>query len=136
MNNTRFATAIHILTLLAAEPEKWLSSEYIAGSININPVMVRKELSVLVDAGLVNTKKGKEGGAQLAKASKKILLSEIYMAVIHGEILGRKNTNTNSNCPIGKQINNHLTTLFSDMEKKNIKLLKKRTLADFLHKFS
>lgn len=44
MNNTRFATAIHIMTLLAESPQDWLTSEWIAGSININPVIVRKEL--------------------------------------------------------------------------------------------
>ncbi|MFC3160874.1 hypothetical protein ACFOEQ_22685 [Chryseobacterium arachidis] len=46
MNNTRFATAIHIMTLLAESPQEWLTSEWMAGSININPVIVRKELSV------------------------------------------------------------------------------------------
>ena len=52
MNNTRFATAIHIMTLLAESPQDWLTSEWIAGSININPVIVRKELGVLREAGL------------------------------------------------------------------------------------
>jgi DNA-binding IscR family transcriptional regulator len=53
MNNTRFATAIHIMTLLAKSPQDWLPSEWIAGSININPVIVRKEISVLREAGLL-----------------------------------------------------------------------------------
>ena len=40
LNNLRFATAIHILVLLEKNPEVWMSSEYIAGSINVNPVVV------------------------------------------------------------------------------------------------
>lgn len=135
MNNTRFATAIHILTLLAAQPEEWLSSDYIAGSININPVIVRKELSVLVEAGLVTTKKGKEGGAKLNKKSEEILISDIYSAVISGEILGRKNTNTNPKCPIGKQINMQLCALFSEIDQRNLMLLKEKNLAEFLTQF-
>lgn len=135
MNNTRFATAIHILTLLASEPEQWLSSEYMAGSISINPVMVRKELSVLTEAGLVITKKGKEGGAKLSKSSKDILISDIYKAVNNGEILGKKNSNTNIICNIGRQINERLSTLFSEIDEKNMQLLKGKTLEDFLKQF-
>lgn len=46
LNNLRFATAIHILILLEKNPEVWMSSEYIAGSINVNPVVVRKEIKI------------------------------------------------------------------------------------------
>lgn len=135
MNNTRFATAIHILTLLASEPEQWLSSEYIAGSININPVMVRKELSVLLEAGLVITKKGKDGGARLSKDSKEILLSDIYTAVNKGEILGRKHINTNMKCSIGKQINAYLSVLFEEIDQRTLLILKEKSLADFQKQF-
>lgn len=135
MNNTRFATAIHILTLLAAKPDEWLSSEYIAGSINVNPVIVRKELSALNEAGLVISKKGKEGGAQLGKTSSKISLSDIYIAVKNSEVLGRKNLNTNTKCPIGRQINDKLENLFSATDALVIKDLQKKTLTQFLKQF-
>ena len=62
MNNTRFATAIHIMTILGSKPEEWQTSDWLAESININPVVVRKELSVLRDFGLVESRKGKDGG--------------------------------------------------------------------------
>lgn len=135
MNNTRFATAIHILTLLAAMPDEWLSSEYIAGSINVNPVIVRKELSILNEAGLVISKKGKEGGVQLGKASKKISLADIYIAIKSSEVLGRKNLQPNPACPIGKQINSRLTYLFTETDQQLIKDLSKKTLAAFLDGF-
>ncbi len=51
MNNARFQISVHILTLLAKAEGEALSSELIAGSININPVLVRKEISVLRKAG-------------------------------------------------------------------------------------
>ena len=52
MNNTRFATAVHILSVMAVCPNEWLTSEVIAGSANVNPVVVRKEILVLKEAGL------------------------------------------------------------------------------------
>jgi transcriptional regulator, BadM/Rrf2 family len=135
MNNTRFATALHILTLLASYPEEWLSSDYIAGSININPVMVRKELIFLNDAGLVESKKGKEGGVRLAKTADSILLSDVLRVVKNSEVLGKKNQKPNSNCPIGRQINDKLDELFSATDELVNQSLSAITLTDFCHRF-
>ena len=90
MNNTRFATAIHILTLLSHQKDEWLRSEWIAGSINVNPVVVRRELSVLNEAGLVISRKGKVGGVTLAKSSEEITLDLVYLAVKNTDVLGKK----------------------------------------------
>ena len=91
MNNTRFATNIHIMTLLAKEPEKFLTSEWIAGSININPVIVRKELIILKKFGLIESRQGKDGGARILKNAVEISITEIYEVVRNSEILGKKN---------------------------------------------
>ncbi len=134
MNNTRFATAIHILTLLAKQPEEWLSSDYIAGSISINPVVVRKELIVLNGVGLTISKKGKEGGVQLAKPTNEILLSDIYIAVKNHEILGKKNQHPNPKCPVGRQINDTLSELYQTTDHLVINSLEQITLEDFCHR--
>lgn len=135
MNNTRFATAIHILTILAVEADEWLNSDYIAGSINVNPVIVRKELTALNEAGLVISKKGKEGGVRLAKASDSILLADIYHAVKNSEVLGKKNQNPNPRCPVGRQINDKLGSLFLETDQLVSSTLKEKTLADFSGQF-
>jgi len=134
MNNGRFATALHILTLLAQQEPELLSSEYIAGSININPVLVRKELSNLRNLGLVTSKEGKNGGSMLAKPAARILLSEVYNAVRQAPLLGRSN-DPNPNCPVGKQINNHIDDLYLDAEQALVQKLGKQTLADFVNRF-
>ena len=135
MNNGRFATALHILTLLAKQNPALLSSEYIAGSININPVLVRKELSSLRHHGLIQSKEGKNGGSTLAKPANKIRLSEIYNAVRQSPLLGRSNE-PNPACPVGKQINRHLEDLYSEAEETLIRKLGTQTLADFSQRFS
>lgn len=135
MNNTRFATSIHILTLLALKPAEWLSSEFIAGSININPVIVRKEIIALTAAGIIQTKKGKEGGAQLNRPASTIYLSEILEIVSTSDLLGRKNLSTNSKCIIGKQINKKLDVIFERTEYVVKESLGKLSLADFLKQF-
>lgn len=135
MNNTRFATAVHIMTLLAESPQDWLTSEWIAGSISINPVIVRKELSVLREAGLIVSRQGKEGGSQLAKNADAISISEIYLAVKNTEVLGKKNSNPNPACPVGKDINAHLNTLFSETDQLVINFLGNKSLKEFRDQF-
>ncbi|PQA96725.1 transcriptional regulator [Chryseobacterium shigense] len=135
MNNTRFATAIHILTLLAKSPQEWLTSEWIAGSVNVNPVIVRKELSVLREAGLIISRQGKDGGTQLARNADEISISEIYKSVKNTDVLGKKNLNPNPACSVGKEVNVHLNTLFEETDKLVINFLGDKSLQEFSDQF-
>ncbi|MFL9835463.1 Rrf2 family transcriptional regulator [Chryseobacterium terrae] len=135
MNNTRFATAIHIMTLLSKFPQEWVTSDWLAGSINVNPVIVRKEIGVLKEAGLIISRKGKEGGCQLAKNTSEINISEIYSAVKNSEVLGKKNNNPNPACPVGKNINTHLDQLFNETDLLVCKFLGNKSLKEFTENF-
>lgn len=135
MNNTRFSTAIHILTLLAMFPEEWMSSEYIAGSIGINAVVVRREISMLKKNNLIKSKQGKEGGCQLSKLPREIVLSDIFLHIQSAEILGKKNRSANPKCVVGRSINQHLNTLSEQTNQVVIQFLGKQTLQDFVDNF-
>lgn len=134
MNNAKFATALHILSLLEYSKGERLSSEYIAGSINLNPALVRKEISNLKKLGFIASKEGNGGGSYLARPAENILLSEIYHAVKSSQLLGRYN-NPNPACAVGRQINGHLDQLYADAELSLIKELEKYNLKDFAGKF-
>lgn len=135
MNSSRFSISLHILTLLDDAKGMLVSSEYLAGSININPVLVRKEIMNLRKHGFVDSKEGKGGGSFLAKNASDINLGEVYKAVNNNNILGQSKNQPNPKCPIGKQINQHLNTLYSDAEKALIDNLSNQTLADFALRF-
>lgn len=135
MNNTRFATAIHILTLLANFPDEWLSSDWIAGSIQVNPVIIRKELVILQNTGLVISRKGKEGGSKLSKPSHEISLAEIYLSVKNSEVLGKKNLHPNPKCPVGKDMNENLEKLFAETDQMVTNSLRHKSLKDFAKQF-
>ncbi|MBV8252430.1 MAG: Rrf2 family transcriptional regulator [Chitinophaga sp.] len=135
MNNGRFPISLHILTLMARAEGELLSSEHIAGSININPVLVRKEISNLRNHGLIESKEGKNGGATLAKPAANILLSDIYQAVKQSSLLGNSRNTPNPDCEVGKQINLHLDNLYSEVEGALIRKLQLVTLADFSQQF-
>lgn len=84
--NTRFATGVHTLVLLAAEPETLQTSNEIAAKLNTNPVVVRRVLAALQKAELVTSQKGPSGGTRLSRSSKSITLRDIYCAVESGPL--------------------------------------------------
>jgi len=135
MNNARFATIIHILTLLAKNTGQWSSSDWIAESIQINPVMVRRELAVLQEMGWVVSKKGKEGGSKLIVPSSAISLSDILKATKGNHVLGRKNSCGGSNCPVGREINDELDRLFGEADRILFDALEQRSLKSFVDRF-
>jgi DNA-binding IscR family transcriptional regulator len=49
--SSRFAFAVHVLALLSQQDGVPLSSEMIAGSVNTNPVLIRRLLAMLSAAG-------------------------------------------------------------------------------------
>lgn len=79
--NTRFATGIQALALLAAEPDKLHRSEDVAHRLNTNSVVVRRAFLQLRKAGLVLSHKGPSGGSKLARPAKEITLRDIHRAV-------------------------------------------------------
>jgi Rrf2 family protein len=133
--NGRFPIALHIMTLLCRE-DKLLPSDYLAGSLNINAVLVRKELSNLIKNKLVSSQEGKNGGYTLARPATQISLAEIYQTVKTGAVLGQAKNQPNPACPVGKQINQHLDDLYTDVEDALTKKLAASNLAEFCDKFN
>ena len=135
MNNGRFAISLHILTLLYKSKGEVLSSDYIAGSININPVLVRKEITQLRKAGYVDSKEGKNGGCFLIKAAKEINLADVFKSVYQEQLLSFAKNAPNPQCPVGKVMNTHLSTLYADVEQAMLAKLSESSLFTFCEQF-
>ena len=133
--NGRYPIALHILTLLSKTEQELISSEYIAGSININPALARKEISNLRNHGFIESKEGKGGGYSLAKPAKQITLADIYRAVKEPHVLGLAKNSPNPDCPVGKQINKNIEALYGDLDQALLAKLETKTLEDFSNKF-
>jgi len=127
--NSRFAVTVHILALLALEG-KPLSSKYIAGSVNTNPVVIRRMLGLLSKAGLVTTQLGVEGGSALARPPEQITLLQLYHLVEHGQLFSLHPNQPNSHCPCGRTIQPVLTSLFQKAEQAMAAVLADATIAD------
>ena len=84
MISSRVAVAVHVLAYLAWRSDEPSTSERIAASVNTNPVVVRRIVGALRNAGMVSVQPGVGGGAVLARNPDEITLLEVYRAVEEG----------------------------------------------------
>jgi Rrf2 family protein len=132
--NSQFAIAVHILTILAEKEGLRVKSDYIAKSVNTNPVVIRRLIGSLVDAGLVVSHVGASGGNEISRCPNKIKLSEIYKAVSPGEAFLVPAKKANQRCPIGKNMASILCELQKEVDSSIEKQLAKHTLREVMEK--
>lgn len=104
--SSRFTIAIHMLSCMDTFKEDYkITSEFLASSIQVNPVIIRKLLSQLKSAGLIEVKRG-TGGASIAKPLKEITFLDVYHAVdcVEENTLFHFHENPNPACPVGRNI--------------------------------
>jgi Rrf2 family protein len=130
--NSRFAVAAHILTLLYNQDGEPLTSEYIAGSVNTNPAVIRRLLSLLAKAGLTTAQLGAGGGALLARPAASITLLDVYRAVDEGELFAMHRQGPNPDCPVGRHIQAALEGTMDAASRAVAAELAKRTIADLV----
>jgi Rrf2 family protein len=127
-SNSRYSVAVHILLMLDDPTGDWVTSEWIAESVNTNPVVIRRILSQLQGVGLVAGQKGAHGGYRLSRPSHKITMWEVYEAMREDGPFGLHKSPPNPRCPIGGRIQEHLSVLFDATEASMRRVLDKTTL--------
>ncbi len=130
--SSRFTLAVHILICIDTfKDECKTTSDFLASSTNVNPVIVRKILSQLKSAGLVEVARG-SGGASLPKALNEITFLDIYKAVecIDKGELFHFHENPNEKCPVGRNIHSILDDKLIQVQSALEKELTSITLED------
>jgi Rrf2 family protein len=117
--NTRFTVAIHTLTLLALHRDEPVTSDYVASSVNTNPVVIRRILGTLRGAGLVRSQEGSGGGWQLLRPPREITLCDVYRAVEDADepLFSMHHKDPNPNCPVGGRIQDSLTERYASAKR-------------------
>jgi len=101
-----------MIALSNGEP---ITSEYIAGSINTNPALVRKLMSVLKKNGFIKAQT-KLGATGLAMAREEMSLRDVFKAVEKQQRLFAIHEDTNQNCPVGAKIGEVLERVNSEIQ--------------------
>ncbi len=137
----RFAIAVHVLSILGQElggdsspesPDRPGSSEWIAGSVGVNPVVVRNVIGMLRRAGLVATRRG-VSGARITRPLGQITLLDVYRAVEDDGAVFSIHPRPNPKCPIGASIQGTLEKVFGEAQAAMESRLAGVTMDEVLH---
>ena len=130
MTSSRFAVAVHILTLMAWSDDETLKSEQMAKSVNTNPVVIRRILCELAQARLVVSQTGSAGGSKLARRPDEITLLDIYEAVERRGVFSLHRQPPSRRCPVGINIETVLSEVLVEVDSAVEHVLTKITIRD------
>jgi DNA-binding IscR family transcriptional regulator len=130
-NDTRLAVAAHILALLSFAGGDYIKSGLLACSVNTNAVVIRRLVSQLKKAGLIDVRSG-VGGATLLLPPGKITLLAVYQAVVPkpSACPFYLHQSPNSKCFVGKNIHDALEMPFAKVNQAMRDSLATTTIAD------
>jgi Rrf2 family protein len=117
--NSRFTVALHVLAwmaLVARNGGELVTSEQIAGSVNTNPVVIRRILGALRGARLVVAQRGAGAGWRLARPAETISLADVHDAVEPDSLFAMHHGRPNQSCPVGSGIQPALQRIYENAE--------------------
>ena len=133
---SKFTIGVHIITAIDYFKEMdRVNSDFLAGSIGVNPVIVRTVISQLREAGILETQRG-SSGAVLKKRLDEITLYDVYKAVgsvNEEEGLFHFHEQPNPDCPVGRNIHKVLDHRLLEAQRVMEEELQKTTLADIVN---
>lgn len=130
--SSRFTIGVHILAVIdyMSSTEK-VTSSVLAGSIGVNPVIVRNVMGKLKEAGIISISQGRSG-ITLAKDLEEVTFYDMYKAVdcVDEEGIFHFHENPNPECPIGRNIHRAMDGKLEQIQRCMEEEMKRITVAD------
>ena len=130
--NSRFPVAVHVMAALAYHDRGALPSPLLAESVRTNPVVIRRLVSQLRRAGLVEAQAGKAGGVRLARRPESISLLDVFRAVDGGSPFVLPDKAENKKCPVSCAMKKLLSSVLAETDRAISKSLEKTRLSDIV----
>lgn len=133
--SSRFTVALHIFTCVETFKDDYkVTSDFLAGSIGTNPVIVRKILTQLQNAGLIKVMRG-TGGIEITKDLSAISFYDVYQAIepLEDGDLFRFHDNPNPQCPVGRNIHTLLDDKLRSIQDTMEDEMKRHKIADLIN---
>ena len=130
--SSRFTVAVHVITAIDYFQDKeTVTSNFLAGSVGVNPVSIRTVMTMLKDAGIISISQGKSG-ISLKLPLEEITFYDIYKAVdcVDEEGLFHFHAHPNTECPVGRSIHSALDERLKGIQSTLESQLRSITLAD------
>lgn len=133
-SDSRLSRMLHVL-LHMARHDRPFTSEQISKMLNTNPVVVRRTMAGLREAGYVRSEKGHGGGWTIVCDLKKITLLDVHKAVGGPQVFAIGNESDNPACAVERVVNAALDDVLRQAESLIIEKLGAIALADLAHDF-
>ena len=113
--DSRLSGVLHVL-LHMAEVEGPVTSETMAKVMQTNPVVIRRIMAGLRDAGFVRSEKGHGGGWTIARDLAAITLRDVYAALGSPALFAMGNRTDAPGCLVEQAVNAALNGAYADAE--------------------
>ena len=131
--DSRLSVALHVL-LHMSEMRAAVTSEALGSMMDTNPVVIRRTLAGLRDAGIVGAEKGHGGGWSLVRDLRSINLGDVYDAIGPATLFGIGVRDSDPKCPIERAVNVAVGNALSEAEALFVGRLRSVPIADVLKK--
>ncbi len=128
--NSRLSLALHTLSHLAGDPDRVRTSADIADHAGTNPVVVRRVLGKLREAGLLSSEKGHAGGWRLARPARSITLADVYLALDERLVSGSDSDAEPSQCSVETDLQTRVAEVLEEIEESLVQRLRETSITD------
>ena len=128
--NSRLSLALHTLSHMAGDPDRMRTSADIAEHAGTNPVVVRRVLGKLREAGLLSSEKGHSGGWRLEKSAKSITLADVYLALDERLVSGSGKDTEPSRCSVETRLQTRVAEVLEEIEESLVQRLRETSITD------
>ncbi|MDA8451075.1 Rrf2 family transcriptional regulator [Acidovorax sp. NCPPB 3859] len=133
--DSRLSSVLHAL-LHMAEHEGPMTSDALAQCLGTHPVVVRRTMGYLRDAGIVTSDKGHAGGWRIHADLGTVTLRQLHEALGEPAMFAIGNRNESPECLVEQSVNAALEGTFAEAEALLLKRFSEITLADLAADFA
>lgn len=133
--DSRLSSVLHALLHLA-EQRRPMTSEALADCMGTNPVVVRRTMGLLREAGIVASARGHAGGWTVAADLGAVTLRQLHEALGEPAIFAIGNRNETPECLVEQSVNVVLDGAFAEAEALLLDRFSAVTLADLAADFT
>jgi Rrf2 family protein len=129
-----FGLALQALVVLSQHPHDTYPSARLACYLQSEATLLRRVLSLLAKANILETREGRDGGYRLNKKPEQITLDEVYCVIQVGDPLCSGIKETTGNHAFGLEMNAVFQKLTQEMDDSLKGVLRRYTIADLANR--
>ena len=128
--SSRLSVALHALVHLVHKPDEAITSTVLAECLMTNPVVVRRVMGELRQAGIVASARGHDGGWRLTRPAGTVTLQQVHAALGESLLVRAESDPGDPGCTIVRTVDRVMGEFLADAEALLAARLSRISLAD------